>query len=217
MTSAIAAIILSYLLGSIPVGLLVGRLFKGVDVRKYGSGKTGATNVMRTAGVLPGVLALLGDLGKAVGAVYLARLVSADNTLVAAGAALACVAGHNWPVFARFHGGRGVTTYFGGLLALTWPGAVIGGVAFVATVALTRYVSLGSLIGSLVSFGAVAYFIDRADPPLGPFIYSAVGTTLLWVLHRDNIVRLIRGKERKLGQRVEVPTFPQKGSGQSRA
>lgn len=201
---AVAAIVLSYLLGSIPFGLVIGRLFKGVDVRKYGSGKTGATNVLRTAGKFPALLVLFGDLGKGVGAVFLTRLLLPDNMGVAAGAALACMVGHNWPVFARFRGGRGVTTYFGGLLALSWLGAVTGGAATVATIALTRFVSLGSMVGALVTVGVVGYLASRADLARAPFVYTTAGTLMLIVLHRDNIVRLVSGTERKLGRRVNV-------------
>ena len=210
-------IVLGYLLGSIPSGLIIGRLFKGVDVRKYGSGKTGATNVMRTAGVLPGILVLVGDVGKGVIAVIIAKAILPTNGPIAAGAALACIIGHNWPVFARFRGGRGVTTYFGGLVALSWMGAVIGAVTTIAVIALSRYVSLGSLVGSLVGAGAVAYLVSRGDVPLEYLIYAATGAIMLLVLHRDNIKRLIARKERKLGQRVELQQSSQDNSEGSHA
>jgi len=210
-------IVLGYLIGSIPFGLIVGRLFKGVDVRKYGSGKTGATNVMRTAGVLPGILVLVGDLGKGAIAVILAKAILPENEPIAGAAALSCMSGHNWPVFARFRGGRGVTTYFGGLVALSWMGAIIGGVVTVAVIAFTRYVSLGSMVGSLVSAGVIAFLVVRGNVPMAFLIYAATGAVMLIVLHRDNIGRLASGKERKFGQRVELPQPPSNTSEGSHA
>ena len=217
MPLVVLDLVLGYLLGSIPFGLIIGRLFKGVDVRKYGSGKTGATNVMRTAGVLPGILVLVGDLGKGWISVFLAKVISQGDERVVAGAALLCMIGHNWPVFARFRGGRGVTTYFGGLLALSWIGAAIGGLATVATIALTRYVSLGSLVGSLGSAGVMAYLVRHGNLPLAYFVYASIGVIMLVVLHRDNIKRLAAGRERKLGQRVELQQSSQKNSEGSHA
>lgn len=217
MSLVVLALVLGYLLGSIPFGLIIGRLFKGVDVRKYGSGKTGATNVMRTAGVLAGILVFVGDLGKGLISVFLAKAISQGDERVAAGAALVCIIGHNWPVFARFRGGRGVTTYLGGLVALSWIGGVIGGLAAIATIALTRYVSLGSLIGSLVSAGVIAYLVRHNDLHPAYFVYTSIGVIMLLVLHRDNIRRLATGRERKLGHRVELQESSEKTSESSHA
>jgi glycerol-3-phosphate acyltransferase PlsY len=208
----LAVVVIAYLLGSIPFGLIIGRLKSGVDVREHGSGKTGATNVMRTVGTKLGVLTLVLDVVKATGAVMLATvIIGSSSGILTIGslslnwqyiaqvlAGLAVVAGHTWPVFAKFKGGRGVTAYFGTLFAI-FPPAGIFGAEVVAIAALrSRHMSLGSILGASA---ACCLMIPLTILYNFPFIYLAYGlvvTALLVYQHQDNIKRLRQGTERQL-------------------
>ena len=206
MSGPVAAglvILAGYLLGSVPVGLLVGRLVGGVDLRDLGSRRTGATNATRTLGAGWGALVLLLDLAKGLAAVLLARAIFDGNAeeWVAAGAGLAAVVGHNWSVFIRFTGGRGVATTGGGLLALS-PLAVAAVVPLMLVIVWrTRYVSLASLAGAsgaaLVT-GALALAGIGSWPAFG---YALLAGTLVSAAHGDNIGRLRAGTERRIGER----------------
>lgn len=198
-----AIILVGYCLGAIPFGLITGRLIRGIDIREYGSGKTGATNVLRSAGWKAGLLTLLSDVGKGAVPVLIAWLLL-RNQAAQIVAALAAMAGHNWPIYARFRGGRGVGTYVGGLLAMYWPvGLACGPGVGLGVAALTRYVSLGSIFVALTSFLAmlVMFLLDRQ--PTAYLIYATVGGGLLLFRHRDNIHRLYHGTELRLGERAE--------------
>ena len=192
----------AYLLGSVQPGLMLVRLVYRRDVREIGSGKTGMTNVMRTAGKKAAALVLVLDVGKGVLAVLLAMGISGDPW-VEAGTASAVLLGHIFPVFAGFRGGRGVATGVGTASALLpWAG-LAGVAAFVPAVLLTRYVSLGSVLGVL---GAVTAFVVAAlafDLPTPHLLFALACGPLVVGMHRDNIVRLLRGTERRIGQREE--------------
>jgi glycerol-3-phosphate acyltransferase PlsY len=192
--------------------LIIGKLRSGVDVRKHGSGKTGATNVMRTVGTKLGVLTLVLDVVKATGAVMLATvIISRDSGVLTIGgvsvywqhiaqvaAGLAAVAGHTWPVFAKFKGGRGVTAYFGTLFAI-FPPAGIFGAEIVAIAALrSRHMSLGSLLGALAACCLMIPLTILYNFPLIYLAYGLVVTALLVYQHQDNIKRLRQGTERQL-------------------
>ena len=215
----LAVIILGYLLGSFPSGVLVTKYFSKMDLASYGSGKTGVTNVLRTAGkkaaaivflldVLKGALAVLAA-GLIVGRNY---LVIGDNfavgLLVAQGlAALAAIAGHNWSIFLRFKGGRGVATSFGGLIALCPVAAIFGIEVFVIGVGLTKFASLGSIAGAVGTYSILIPLTVINGFPLEYLIYTLIATILIIVMHKDNIVRLITGKERKIGEKAEEINF----------
>jgi glycerol-3-phosphate acyltransferase PlsY len=192
---------IAYLAGSIPWGLLIVRLVKRVDVRDYGSRKTGMTNVLRTAGKLPAILVLAADTGKGVGMVIAAR-VATDDAAVHAAVAGAVLAGHIWPIFAGFRGGRGIAPGMGASGGLE-PWVVLIGVSlFVPVVATTRYISLGSLAGVLavaVSFAVMAAANTHPAAYLG---YVGPGALLVFWMHRDNIRRLLKGTERRLGKQA---------------
>jgi glycerol-3-phosphate acyltransferase PlsY len=208
-----AVVVIAYLLGSIPFGLIIGKLKKGVDIRDYGSGKTGATNLMRVAGTKLGILALVLDVVKATGAVMLAAVVidggSGSFTIgsvsihwkhiaqVAAG--LAAVIGHNWPVFAKFKGGRGVTAYFGTVLAIYPPAGIFGAQVLAIAALSSRHMSLGSLLGSLATLCLMLplTIVYNLLPPIY-LIYGCVVIALIFYQHRDNIKRLRQGTERRL-------------------
>ncbi len=204
MTDYLAFVPIGYLLGSVPFGIIAGRVFGRVDIRRYGSGKTGMTNVMRTVGAPAAALVLLLDMGKSIVAVVLARMFS-DTAGVEAAAGLAALVGHIWPAFAGFKGGRGTAPGWGGLIILSPFAGLVASVIGVATVGLSRYVSLGSLLGS--STGAIMIVVLSAVEfePLGYIWYGAIGGPLVVILHRGNISRLLKGQERKMGQPAEQP------------
>ena len=198
----------SYLLGAVPIGLLVGKAFGNVDVRDSGSGRTGATNVLRTLGWKAAVPVVMLDLFKGSVAV-IASGVIADTPGEVAGA-VAVVVGHSRSIFIGFGGGRGVIPAGGAALALVWPAAIIGTIVGILIIALTRYVSLGSLLGTVTCVGImVAFAVLGLAPPLldaVPFIIgplAVVGGAIIIYAHRDNIQRLIRGTERRFGQPAE--------------
>lgn len=199
-----AVVIGSYLIGSIPSGLVVGKL-KGVDVREYGSGNIGTTNVLRTLGARYGAVVLIADVLKGVIAVVLARyIIETPTGEMAAG--FAAVAGHDWSLFLKFKGGRGVATSLGALLPLAMPGPLSGviGLAVFALVTLaSRYVSLASIVGSVSAVVAMAVFLGLDRVPWQYLVYIVVVVALIIYQHRDNISRLLSGTESKLGQKGE--------------
>ena len=219
VTKFVAVIIIGYLLGSIPFGLLIAKWQTSVDVRQVGSGKTGATNVLRTAGKKAAVLAATLDLSKGALAVVVAGLIVDKGYLVIGDiglgtlvaqviAALAAMAGHMWPVFLKFHGGRGVATFFGGLIALCPPAALFGGEILIIGAGLTRFASLGSIAGVVGTYTILVPLTIMNGFPIEYLAYALIGTIVIIVMHRDNIARLISGKERKLGEKSEKGDLP---------
>ena len=194
---------LAYVVGSIPFGLLAGKLVAKVDIRDYGSGKIGMTNVLRTAGVTAATVVLLLDMGKAVSVVVAARLLF-DSYGVEAASALAVIFGHNWPVFIGFRGGRGTASGWGGLLILSPIAGLVATLIGLSLVGLTRYMSLGSIaaagLGSVIL--VVLAMVDQV--PLVYSWYGIIGGTLIVVRHRDNIQRLLNGTERKIGHKADL-------------
>ncbi len=214
-----AVVIIGYLLGSIPFGLLLSRRSAKVDVRQLGSGKTGATNVLRTAGKKISLAVASLDLLKGVLAVVLAGLIFGKSYLVIGSfalgtlvaqvvAALAAVAGHNWSVFLGFRGGRGVATFFGGLVALCPPAAIFGGEILIIGAGLTRFVSLGSIAGVVGAYTILVPLTIMNGFPIEYLAYALIGTVVIITMHRDNIVRLVTGKERRLGEKVAKSVPP---------
>lgn len=194
----VAVIFLGYLIGAIPFGLVVGKLTRGVDVREYGSGKMGATNVLRTLGAKVGVLVFAADLAKGAAAVLLSRAIL-DTHAAAVAAAITAIVGHNWPVYVRFWGGRGVTTALGGLSALA-PLVAAGCLGIgVVIIAWSRYVSLGSMAGALSGGIIMASLVALDRQPVEFLVYALIASCLIIFQHRDNIARLRSGTERRLG------------------
>ncbi|MEW6033598.1 MAG: glycerol-3-phosphate 1-O-acyltransferase PlsY [Chloroflexota bacterium] len=210
----IAIILMAYLIGSIPFGVLVGRWAAGIDPRHYGSGNIGGTNVMRVLGARYGILVIALDVCKAALAVWLATIIF-GTTVVAldkfylhrqvAGlaAALAVICGHNWPVFLKFRGGRGVATFFGALLPIA-PAAAIFGAEVLGVVAVsTRYMSAGSIAGAFAAWAIlIPLTLFSSFPPIFLGVVLAAAAIVVYQ-HRDNIKRLRAGIERKLGERAE--------------
>lgn len=212
----VAIAIIGYLWGSIPAGFWMGKLLRGkdFDIRAYGSHKTGAANVLRTLGKVPALIVFVFDLSKGWGPTLLATLVP---LFYGAGwgptvAALAALLGHCFPVFIGFRGGRGVLTGAGALLIISPLTFLIAGVALFSTISISRFVSLGSIVGCLTSIicGVLFFFIGQLDPTfvgkvsLAQLVFMLVGPALVIAFHYDNIGRLLAGTERKIGQKVNV-------------
>ena len=190
-----AALVFGYLLGSIPFGLILTRLAGTADIRSIGSGNIGATNVLRTGHKGLAAATLVGDALKGTAAVLIMyRLWGQDHAILAA---LGAFLGHLFPVWLRFKGGKGVATYIGILLALAWPAALAFCLIWLAVAALTRYSSLAALTASLATPFVLWMLDDRQEAQL-----FALLTALLWLMHRENISRLLHGAEAKIGAKA---------------
>ena len=192
MINALAALAAAYLLGAIPFGYLLVKWKTGADVRAAGSGNIGATNVLRTTGRAAAVATLLLDIGKGYLAVWLAERVSGGNIAIAAAAALAVMAGHAFPVFLRFRGGKAVASFVGAFLRLTPIPLAAVLVVFVILVAATRHISVGSIIGA-ATFPLAVWLIQH---PAAPVLIAAIFAGAFIVYrHKRNIARLHAGTE----------------------
>lgn len=199
-----AVLPLAYLLGSIPWGYILLRWRRGVDIRQHGSGRTGMSNVLRTGGGKVAAVVLALDLSKGVLAVFLARtVIGANGAEVAAG--LLALAGHNWPVFLNFKGGRGIATGLGALSVMAPIPAAIGAAAFIPVTLLSRYVSLGSISGVLIACISLVALTLLGIYSSAYTLYAVLGGAVIIWQHRDNIQRLLRGTERRLGQSAGQP------------
>lgn len=189
---ALVLIIASYFIGSIPVGVLLGKV-KGVDPRKTGSGNIGATNVMRAGGKKLGLLTLLGDTAKGFIPVIFARGLDFPEYIVAI-VGLVVFIGHVFPVFLKFRGGKGVATALGVYLAIR-PSVILGAfILFVIVFLIWRYVSLASIVGAIVV--PVGLFLVKA--PCQFILMAGIITVIVLIRHRENIGRLIKGTENRL-------------------
>lgn len=197
MTLAFAALLAGgYVFGSVPFGILVGRGLYGVDPRTVGSGNIGTANSMRAFGRTGAALVLIGDVLKGGAPTFVALQVARDPWMVAA-VGLAAVAGHNWSVFLRFSGGKGVATTLGVLIVLSLPAAAVFGAVWLATAALTRYSSVASILGGAAV--PVAMLLLRA--PMAYVYYAVVALMLVVWRHEANLRRLIAGTERRIGSK----------------
>ncbi|MCD6575413.1 glycerol-3-phosphate 1-O-acyltransferase PlsY [Candidatus Aerophobetes bacterium] len=197
-------LISGYLIGSIPGGYIVGRLARGVDVRKYGSRNIGTTNVLRVLGKRFALYVFLIDFGKGVASVSLAYFFSIgiDSSVARALAGIACIAGHSWPLFLKFRGGKGVATSAGVFASLTPLPFLFSLVTMIAVVAVTRYVSLGSMISAALLPFYIWILMGSRNPS---YIYLGIATAGLIILrHHSNLKRLFAGRENKLGERVKI-------------
>ena len=188
------ALILGYLLGSIPFGLILTRLAGTQDLRSIGSGNIGATNVLRTGRKGLAAATLVGDMLKGTAAVALAGYLGGPNAAMIA--ALGAFLGHLFPVWLKFKGGKGVAVYIGVLLGLYWPAAAMFGVIWLTTAFVTRYSSLSALVASFVTPIFLWWFGHSALASL-----FAVLTLLLLYVHRENIKRLQAGTEGRIGEK----------------
>jgi acyl phosphate:glycerol-3-phosphate acyltransferase len=209
-TGAAALIGIGYLLGAIPFGLLIGRWLGRIDIRQYGSHRTGTTNVLRTLGFRGAAAVFLLDLGKGAAAVLLSRWLFAGQAAisaewVAATAGFAAIVGHNWSIFIGLSGGRGVATLSGALLALTPLAAILTAPIAAAIMWQTRYVSAGSVAGAALAPVVVLVLmlvgLDREAAHLG---FAVTAGALVIGAHADNIARLRAGTERRIGERERL-------------
>ena len=190
------SLILGYLLGSIPSGWLAGRWLKGIDLRELGSGSTGATNVLRQVGKGPALVVFLIDVGKGAAAVLLARALGLGDWIqVLAG--LTALAGHIWPVWLGFKGGKAVATGLGLFLGLAWPVGLASFGVFLAVFSLSRYVSLASVLAAI----SLPLLMAAGTSSNANLVVALVAMLLVLWRHRSNIKRLINGTEPKLSQK----------------
>lgn len=201
---AILLIGLAYLSGSTPMGVLVARISGGPDPRTVGSGRTGGTNALRALGRKWAAVVVAGDLLKGAAPVLVARFVTGGDAAVEVTCGLAAVLGASRSIFLRFGGGRGVGTGVGTMLVIQPWAVVLSVPVFVLVILVTRYVSLGSLLGSAAMALVVVlwWLAAKGAVPAAYPIYTAVGCGLIWLAHADNIDRLIHGTERKFDLRL---------------
>jgi glycerol-3-phosphate acyltransferase PlsY len=192
-------VFVAYIAGSIPVGVLVARASGGPDPRTIGSGRTGGTNALRALGRRWAAVVVAGDLAKGALPVLLTRWLTGGDSIAEVLVAAAAVAGSVRSVFLGFAGGRGVGTGVGTMLVIQPLAVILAAPVFFLVILATRYVSLGSLLGSAAMFPAMLLIWAVASGWVAPayLIWAAVGPVLIWLAHADNIDRLIHGKERK--------------------
>jgi len=190
------AAVLGYLAGSVPIAFVMARM-RGIDLRAAGSRNLGAANVLRTAGVAPAVVVLFGDAAKGALAVVGVNALTNDLSAVAA-AGLAAVAGHVFPVWLGFRGGKGVATAAGAFSVLAPLPTITAVVAFIVTVLLTRFVSAGSIVASLV----LPIISGMTASPAPVVAASVVAAVLIVSRHRGNLGRIVRGTERRIGMKA---------------
>jgi glycerol-3-phosphate acyltransferase PlsY len=197
----IALIIIScYLLGSIPFGYIVGKLFKKIDIRELGSGNIGATNVFRILGPSLAFVVLIGDIGKGILSIYLVHFLNIDNSLISTIAGLAVICGHDWSLFLGFKGGKGIATTFGVVFVLNPTISILALIIWGVVLITTRYVSLSSIFAVISIFILTILF----KQPYEYIIFSAIILILGIFKHKENIERLKLKKERKIGEKVEI-------------
>jgi|SRR5215470_7040917 len=192
----IAAIVLGYVLGSVPFASWVTRR-QGIELRNAGSGNPGAANVLRTAGVGPAIAVMLLDAAKGTAAVIAARVMS-GNVVIVTAAGLAAIVGHIYPAWSGFRGGKGVAASAGVFAVLAPVATAIAALVFVGTIAATRFISAGSLAGAL-ALPVAAVISDLPEPVIGGTVLASV---IVIGRHRDNLSRLMAGNERRIGLRL---------------
>ena len=204
----------AYVLGSVPWGFLIAFAVKGIDIRQYGSGKTGTSNVLRSAGGPFAALALTLDMSKGLLAVFLAKVV-ADSASAEVVAGLLALAGHNWSFSLGFKGGRGIAPGIGGLLVMSPVAGAIAVVAgFTPVTLLTRYLSMGSIMSVFAAFLSLLGMVLLGYSSATYLIYTGIGGAVIIWQHKDNIQRLLQGNERRLGQSAErISEAPGSGAG----
>jgi glycerol-3-phosphate acyltransferase PlsY len=194
---------LVYIMGSIPWGFMVFRLHQGADIRTYGSGRIGTSNILRTSGLGIAVVVLALDLSKGILAVFLARSISGDNPLIEVIAALVTMIGHNWPLFLGFKGGRGLAPAAGSMAIFSPLSIIIGVIFFLAVTLRTKFLSLGSLVAVLIVFIVLVIQVATNNIDMAYLAFIGVGGLMIFWQHRDNIQRLAKGTERRIGPRAK--------------
>lgn len=195
-------LVIGYALGCIQTAFILGKIFSNIDIRQYGSGNAGTTNVVRVLGWKAGVITFIGDLIKAILAVTLCRLIFPDNPLLAAlYGGLGVILGHNWPFYLGFKGGKGIASTIGTMLAIHPYIGLTCIAIMVLVIVVTRFVSLGSLLLALAIPVLIGLLHQGDQAMLEGILIGLIFTVSAFVQHRANITRLLRGTESKLGQR----------------
>jgi len=193
----VLAVVIGYLIGSISFSFLWGRLFQGIDIRKHGSGNAGATNTLRVMGVGPALTVLALDIGKGVLAVWVGWWIDPASLMLPILGGFAAILGHNWPVFFAFRGGKGIATMIGVVATLCLLPGLAAGLVGIASIFVTRFVSLGSLL--FAALLPLSLWLFGREPEL--IVFSLALAVLAFYRHRSNIVKLAQGKENKLSFR----------------
>ncbi len=212
ITITIGIFLFAYLCGSLPTGYIAGKLLQGIDIREHGSGSTGATNVLRTLGKVPGSIVLLIDALKGVLAITIVNAIYHFNLFpklpvewqayLVPLAAIGAILGHSKSIWLGFSGGKSVATGVGVLLAMSWQVGLMTIAIFGISIAISRIVSISSIVGAL----SVTIWMLVFDRPLPAVVFAIVGGIYVTWLHRKNIQRLLAGTEPKLGQKLESTT-----------
>ncbi len=221
------AVVVAYLLGSIPFGKIVAHFYANVDITKQGSGNIGGTNVLRMLGLGPAAIVIICDLAKAFLSVILARYLMNDGvvqfywgfppygtglqSMAEVSASMACMLGHNWSAYSGFKGGKGVAAFFGGWIAMCPIIVAVGALILVPTVIVTRQMSRGSILaalGTMIALMIITIFFNVTPVYL---VYSVLAAAIIVFQHRSNIVRLQKGTELKLED--DVWKGPKPGNG----
>lgn len=190
----------SYLLGSIPFGYIVAKYLKGIDIRKYGSGNIGATNIMRAIGTGPAILVFTADVFKGIIPVIITHRLMPDSAWMAVVSGLVAIVGHSLSVFLGFRGGKGVATSLGVIIGFSPVIALIGFASWIIIVAISRYVSLASIIAPIIICTLMLVF----KMPVEYFIFSVIATSFIIIKHKSNISRLLQGNENKWGVKIKI-------------
>ncbi|MBD3385370.1 glycerol-3-phosphate 1-O-acyltransferase PlsY [candidate division KSB1 bacterium] len=210
MFQLVSVILLSYLAGSFPTSIITGKLLKGIDIRQHGSGNAGGTNVFRVLGWKPGLFVMLFDFFKGFAATFWISLIASDLSFIDYGSVqlitgCCAILGHIWTVFANFHGGKGVGTAAGMLVALYPLAFIICLAVFFMVFFLTRIVSLGSMIAAVTLPLVLTIFRYALNQEISQtlYIFSFLVAVLIVFTHRSNIKRLLKGEENKFKRNIE--------------
>ncbi|CAM4279086.1 glycerol-3-phosphate 1-O-acyltransferase PlsY [Paenibacillus phoenicis] len=197
MILPVIAVIVCYLLGSVSFSVVLAKALKGIDIRQHGSGNAGATNTLRVLGKGPAILVLALDVLKGIAAVWIGRWLGDGVEWIASLCGIAAIVGHNWPLYFRFRGGKGIATTIGVMATLFFFPALYAGIIAILSIVITRYVSLGSLI-----FVFLTPIFLAVSGEFGPYFWaSLVICVFAFWRHRTNIVKIVHGKENKLGSK----------------
>jgi glycerol-3-phosphate acyltransferase PlsY len=196
----VLTLIICYILGSIPFGYIVGELIKKIDIREYGSGNIGASNAFRILGPYWAILVLLGDFSKGFFSIYLSNFINNGDLIILIIAGLAVICGHDWSIFLKFKGGKGIASTFGVIFAINPIISISGGIIWGLTIILKRYSSLSSIL-SLISMTLLMILLHQ---PKEYIILSLILLFLAILRHKENIKRLKNGKEAKFGNTIKI-------------
>lgn len=200
MTNFIIFGTLSYLIGAIPIGLILSKSLRGIDIRNYGSGGIGMSNIQRNLGNFPAAVVLTLDMTKSFLPILYVRYFLPDPQILETISALGALTGHCWPIFAKFRGGRGVATGWGSLLILSPITGIISGIIGIPIIIMYKFISLGSIIGATSGCISMMLLSITRYHSFEYLWYALLGNIIVVYKHKENIQRLLEGTERKIGK-----------------